>query len=97
MLLNSARVFYLNQDMQKANYAANLAIAIKNGENRFLDDIIVRSILQYLADIVASQEENKAKENTIFSKSKDDSISKEDAYKLLRNLEQMWDGMKRYE
>ena len=97
MLFNVARIFYINQDAEKANMAANLANAIQNGENRFFEDILVRSVLQYLADTVASQEEMNVKTNSIFSKQKTISISKEDAYKLLRNIEQMWDGMKRYE
>ena len=90
MLADSAFVFYMNDDFKNANIAANVSKAIAEGNISFLKDILRRSVLQYLANIVA--EENEEKEKNIFlSGKKEDKLSPEKAYKILKELENGWD------
>jgi len=88
MLKRVAHVFHLNYNYDVANIALNLASAIQNGESKFLKDILRRSILQYLANIAAADEEQN---NTIFKQNtKKISISEEEAFALLNTLEERW-------
>ncbi len=94
MLMEAAYIFYLNKDLKRSNIVANLSVAIKNGEMKFLKDVLRRSILQYLANIIAEENEDKSQNPFLMAKSKNkNSFSKEKAYELLRSLEQKWDGM----
>lgn len=87
MLLEAAHIFYLNKDFQRANILVNLSVAIKNGETRFLKDVLRRSILQHLANIVSQEYDN----STRFAFQKQDVlITQEEALNLLQKLEDKW-------
>ena len=96
MLAESSNVFYLNNDFKRANIAINLSDAIKNGEDKFLKDVIRRSILQFLANVVSNEEEEKNSNPFTLNKN-EHNISPEKAFDILRNLEQKWNGMVSYE
>ena len=82
-----AHIFYLNKDFQRANILANLSAAIKNGETRFLKDVLRRSILQHLATIVSQEDDNSAR--FAFQK-REVLITQEEALNLLQKLEDKW-------
>ena len=87
MMLEAAHIFYLNKDFQRANILANLSAAIKNGETRFLKDVLRRSILQHLATIVSQEDDNSAR--FAFQK-REVLITQEEALNLLQKLEDKW-------
>ena len=95
MLLEAGYVFYLNKDFLRANITANLAEGIKNGETKFLKDVLRRSILQHLANIVA--EDDEPTNQFAFQKNNKPDVSKEEALEYLENLEEKWQRISLYE
>ena len=90
MLMEAGQIFYLNKDFGRANICINMAEAIKNGEMRFLKDVLRRSVLQHLAN-VAAEEENVVDNRFAFKNDfLDPNISKEEAFNLLQKLETKW-------
>lgn len=92
MLKEIAYIFDKNKNISKANIAMNLSSDIINGETKFLKDVIRRSILQYLASIIAEDEATEENEKNIFSSqtSNKQEISVDDAYMLFVFLEKEW-------
>jgi len=95
MLLEAGYVFYLNKDFLRANITAYLAEGIKNGETKFLKDVLRRSILQHLANIVA--EDDEPTNQFAFQKNNKPDVSKEEALEYLENLEEKWQRISLYE
>ncbi|MDD3593535.1 MAG: hypothetical protein PHX18_02800 [Candidatus Gastranaerophilales bacterium] len=92
MLKESAYVFYRNDQFVNANLALNLANIIKKGENKFLKDILRRSILQYTADIIAQEEKPPTNRFIALSKEAKPALTQEKAFELLEFLETQWGG-----
>ncbi len=89
MLRHAALVFFLNCSNDIANIAVNIANNI-SADKKFLKDVIRRSILQYLATLVAG--DNNEEDNMFASKkSQKTVISEADAFALLNALEEKWD------
>jgi len=89
MLKNAAFIFYWNNNFYLSNVLINLANTIDISDNRFLKDILKRSVLQYLANLVA-QDDNAVSNN--FKTEKKHVISDEVAFNLLNKLENRWDS-----
>ena len=90
VLKNVAFVFYWNNNFYLSNIVINLANTISIENNRFLKDILRRSVLQYLANIVAEDEDKVV--NSFKTESKK-IISDETAFNLLNKLESRWDSI----
>ena len=91
MLRESAFIFYTNYDYKSANLCMNTAQSILDGNTEFLKDVLKRSILQHLANIVGDAQ--KEKETTIFnSKNEEIQITDNEAFKLMRMYESAWDS-----
>lgn len=91
MLLDSAFIFNSNYDYARANIAANISADIKNGEYTFLRDILRRSILQHLANIIAENGEE-ATVDIFTKKGINVKITEQEAFDLIKYLEGKWDN-----
>ncbi len=91
MLRDSAFVFYMNDDFKSSNLCMNVANSILEGNTLFLKDVLKRSILQHLANIVAEGEEKH--QTTIFDTKEDKpEITDKEAFKLMKLYESTWDS-----
>ncbi|MCR4880530.1 MAG: hypothetical protein K6A44_01070 [bacterium] len=90
MLMDSAFIFNKNYDYKRANIAANISTDITEGNMTFLKDILKRSILQYLANIIADSEET-SPQDMFSQKENSKKLSEEQAFALLKYLEEQWD------
>ena len=92
MLKMSAFIFYLNNNFEISNIAMNVSKSIEEGNTLFLKDILRRSVLQNLANIIAKDGEEQ--EYNLFV-SHDDvlNISAEEAFNILKKYESNWDGV----
>ena len=89
MLKNAAFIFYWNNNFYLSNIVINLANNLSIDNSRFLKDILKRSVLQYLANIVAQDDDKVV--NSFKTESKK-VISDETAFYLLNKLESRWDS-----
>jgi len=90
MLKRVAYIFYMNNNWDMASSVVNLSNAILKNETAFLKDVLRRSILQYLANIIADDE---IEPSTIFSKEdQKPTIAENLAFLMLNGLEEKWNN-----
>lgn len=89
MLKRVGYIFYMNNNWDLASMAVSLSYAIQKDETAFLKDVLRRSILQYLANIIADDENEPS---TIFNQGdKKPTLPEDLAFLLLNGLEERWD------
>ena len=92
MLKMSAFIFYLNNNFEMANIIMNVAKSLQEGNTIFLKDVLRRSVLQNLANIIA-KEGDESEYNIFINQDDILKVSPEEAFKILKKYESYWDGI----